>query len=118
MGNRRDFSWTCLVAGGGGTGVSSMASVEDIALYSSERTVVERCLINAGDSTQRHCGENKIKLARVSCIIISSLAPHNISGLPGIILSLSGLGVGELTVAGPVGLKGLVQNISSFVNRK
>jgi hypothetical protein len=108
----------CLTAGGGGTGVSAIASVEDISGYSGDRTVVERCLINVGDSTQRLCGENKIKLARVSCIVICSLAPHNISGLAGVILSLSGLGVGELTVAGPVGINGLMHTISSFVNRK
>lgn len=82
-------SLTVLTCGQNATGLSAMMSIE--RQLSNESTILSRCLINVGDTTQRFCGENRIKLSRVCCIVITSLAPHNVSGLPGILLSLSSL---------------------------
>lgn len=51
-------------------------------------------------------------------IIITSFAPHNYSGLPGILLSLSDLGVGQVTICGPPGLTAILHLMSPFTNRK
>jgi hypothetical protein len=85
---------TALTCGRNATGLSAMFSIEKELYSSNESTILSRCLVNVGDTTQRFCGENRIKLSRVCCIIITSLAPHNVSGLPGILLCLSSL-VGE-----------------------
>jgi hypothetical protein len=79
---------TSLVCGYNGTGISTMVSVEKNTV-DCEYKVFSRCLINVGDGAQRFCKENRIKLTSISCIIISSLTPHNVSGFPGIFLSLS-----------------------------
>lgn len=77
-----------------------------------------KVLLNAGDSTQRFCIENKIKLARVTCIVLSSLAPCNISGLIGVLLCLSDVGCGAVTIIAPPGAAGIVHNLGPFVNKK
>ena len=82
---------TALTCGRNATGLSAMFSIEKELYSSKESTVLSRCLVNVGDTTQRFCGENRIKLSRVCCIIVTSLAPHNVSGLPGILLCLSNL---------------------------
>ena len=82
---------TALTCGRNATGLSAMFSIEKELYSSNESTILSRCLVNVGDTTQRFCGENRIKLSRVCCIIITSLAPHNVSGLPGILLCLSNL---------------------------
>lgn len=81
---------TSLNSGCNASGVSTLLSVEKTALDGTT-TVLNRCLFNTGDGTQRFCMENHMKLFNISCIIISSLAPHNISGFPGVFLALSDL---------------------------
>lgn len=109
---------TCLTCGSNGTGLSAMVSLEKAIGFSDEKLLLSRCLLNVGDSTQRFCGENRIKLNRVSCIILTSLAPHNASGLPGILLCSSDLGLGKITICGPPGLKMLLDLMAPFTNRK
>ena len=86
-----ELSVQSLVCGANATGLSTIVSLERGSLFSDERTIVGRVLINVGDSTQRFCSDNRIKLGKVSVIIISSLAPHNVSGLPGVLLSMASL---------------------------
>lgn len=78
----------------------------------------KKCLINVGDSTLRFCEEIKEKLFHVIVIIITSFAPHNYSGLPSVLLTLSDLGVGNITIFGPPGLEGILHLMSPFTNRK
>ncbi|RYH17020.1 hypothetical protein EON65_29215 [archaeon] len=80
---------TVLLAGLNGTGHSTLLSIEK--KVRAEKKILNRILINVGDGTQRLCQEHRIKLASISTIIITSLAPHNISGFPGIFLALSNL---------------------------
>ena len=83
-----NFNITCLTCGYNGTGSSALISC-DRAGSGGSHQILDRLLINCGDGVQRFCNENHIKLSKVSCIIITSLAPHNISGFAGVFLSLS-----------------------------
>lgn len=107
-----------LTCGYNGTGCSSLLSIEYTKRYSSDPFVENRILINTGDSTQRICSEHRIKFSKVSTVIVSSLAPHNVSGFASVFLSLSDLGVGELTVYGPSGLKSLLDVMTPLINRR
>jgi len=113
------FKVTCLVSGSNGTGHAAMLSLETPSRSEEGLAVIAaRVLINAGECTQRFCADNQIKLSKVQCIFFSSLAPHNVSGLAGIFLCLSDLGLAKLTLIGPPGLRGLVDLMTPFTNRK
>lgn len=111
-----DCKVTFVNCGFNGSGVSVLASID--RYIRGDVKVVNRILFNVGDSTQRLCAEHKVKMYAVSTIVITSLAPHNISGFPGVFLALSDLGVGELNVYGPVGLKTYLDMMLPFINRK
>lgn len=63
-------------------------------------------------------GENGIKLAKVSSILLTSLGTQYTSGLSGVLLTLSSLGVGHVRIIGPAGLCGLMHSMDCFTNRK
>ena len=108
------ISFSTLTNGSGGTGISSLLTAESItqtcsidddafllsssifsrtqdSSYPGGITTLCHLLLNAGDSTQRVCSENKIKSSKLNTIILTSMAPHHIAGLPGMILNLSSL---------------------------
>lgn len=107
-----------LISGNNGTGIASLVAVEDVSRSSGERKDIAKCFLNVGDSTQRFCIENKIKLSRVNCIVLSSLAPCYTSGIVGVLLCLSDLGAGAVAIVGPPGTAGIVHNLGPFVNKK
>lgn len=111
------LSAQCLTCGSNGSGMSLMISVEEEQQYSSDIRILDRILVNVGDGCQKYCNERGIKLSSISAICITSFAPHNISGLPGILLSLSSLGVGAINIIGPPGLEGVLINMDHFVRR-
>lgn len=82
---------TSLLSGSNGTGSSVLVSFDRLVGKDNESHPISRCLVNVGDGTQRFCSERRIKLSTVSCIIVTSLAPHNLSGFSGVFLSLSDL---------------------------
>jgi hypothetical protein len=87
-----DVFVTPIACGRNGTGLSGIVSWQcKLSGTCDPRVISNRILINCGDSTQRICSENRIKLSNISLILLSSLSPHNISGLPGLLLSLSTL---------------------------
>jgi ribonuclease BN (tRNA processing enzyme) len=98
------------------SGFSSSLTVSKVS--GGARKVVAICLINAGDSVQKFCNENRIKLKMVTCVFVTSLVPHNVAGLPGLILSLSSLGVETLSIIAPPGIKGLLDVMIPFTNRQ
>ena len=108
---------TC-ICGSSGSGNCLLLQVEEAGAFGAEPRVVDTCLVNVGDGVQKFFGENGVKLSKVQTIVLTSYAPHNVSGLPGVLLSMSGLGVGALTIVGPPGLAGLLQNMGVFVNRR
>ena len=109
------FNAQCLTCGSNGSGMSFLITTEQSQQYSSDIRILDRILINVGDGCQKYCNEQGIKLSSITTICITSLAPHNISGLPGIVLSLSSLGVGAVTIIGPPGLDGVVANMDRFI---
>ena len=113
-----DCTLCVLNCGANGTGNAAIISLLGTARYSSDKSVLSSCLLNCGDSTQKICGEQKIKLNKISCIVLSSLAPHNVSGLPGMLLSLSSLGLAEVTIIGPSGVSSLLHLMTPFTNRR
>jgi ribonuclease BN (tRNA processing enzyme) len=106
---------TILNCGRNGSGFSAA-----ISLYSSnyDDEAYEIILINVGDSTQKFCNEYKIKLRKVSCVFFTSLAPHNVCGLPALILSLSDLGNKTLNIIGQIGIRNLLESMRGFTNRR
>ncbi|KAK6588200.1 hypothetical protein RS030_6901 [Cryptosporidium xiaoi] len=60
-----------------------------------------RCLINAGENTQRYCFEHKVKLSKLRLILLTDISIETVGGLPGLLLTLSGIGVQRLRIIGP-----------------
>ena len=123
------FQITSLTSGYCAGGYSTLLSIIKLPISSRDErdeildddanvTVLNRVMVNVGDGTQRFCSENRIKLSSLSTIIISSLSPHNLGGFPGIFLSLSDLGVANLNVIGPSGLKSCIDLMTPFINRR
>ncbi|CAM9740640.1 unnamed protein product, partial [Choristocarpus tenellus] len=103
----------CQVIGTGEDGSSPclIASVERTPRYGggvgSENTILRRYLFNVGEGTQRFCGEHHIKLAKVNKIFMTGTGAEEHAGLPGVVLSLSHLGVPMLEIFGPEGVEKL-----------
>ena len=115
-----ELAVTSLVCGRNGTGFSALVAARRSSLSPGDeetRTVV-KVVVNAGDGLARCCVDRCVKLSKVRCIICTSLAPHCTAGLPGLLLSLSSLGVGEVTLIGPRGIQGLYASMLILVNRK
>jgi ribonuclease BN (tRNA processing enzyme) len=106
---------TILNCGRNGSGFSSAVSIHSPPHDDEASEVI---LINVGDSTQKFCNEYKIKLRKVSCVFITSLAPHNVCGLPALLLSLSDLGNKTLKIIGQIGILNLLESMRVFTNRR
>lgn len=107
----------CLNSGTNGSGMTAAVVVETTLPNAMRSAVFPLCLVNAGDSIQRFCMDGNVKLSKLQFIVITSLSPHCISGLPGLILGLSGIGLEQLTVIGPLGLGSYVNSTRAFANR-
>ena len=53
--------------------------------------------------------EKKLHIHRISDIFLTSLSPHSVAGLVGLLLSLEGTGATSVTIWGPYGVKPLLQ---------
>lgn len=84
------YTWRSLVKGSNGSGFSTMLNIEYMTSV-DEKSLKQSILFNCGDSTQQACLQAKLKLQKLTTIIITSLSPHNTSGLPGIIFCLPSL---------------------------
>jgi len=107
-----------LNSGRNGSGLSTAIATEQILNNAMESSLYALCLVNVGDSVQKLCMDRGIKLRMLKCILITSLSPHCISGLPGIILSCSTAGLANLTIIGPPGLSQYMSAISPFVRKQ
>jgi hypothetical protein len=108
-----EMSLTILNCGRNCSGFSAALSLSS-SIHENEGVI----LLNAGDSTQKFCNEYKIKLRQVSSVFLTSLAPHNISGLPALLLSLSDLGNKNLDIIGQIGTSSLLESMKVFTNRR
>lgn len=77
------------------------------------------CLIDCGEGTQTRLRDSGIKPFKINIILISHLHGDHVFGLPGLLSSFSHLQRKEpLTVFGPVGIKGLLDEIRKYTEMK
>ncbi len=77
------------------------------------------CLIDCGEGTQIRLHDSGIKPFKINIILISHLHGDHVFGLPGLLSSFSHLQRKEaLTVFGPVGIKGLLDEIRKYSEMK
>ncbi|KAL4095432.1 hypothetical protein PRIC1_008806 [Phytophthora ramorum] len=114
------ISVTAEVVGSGsdGTEPSLLFSVQRHGLYSEDVKVLKRYLFNCGEGTQRLAGENGIKLSSLDAMYFTHFDVKSVSGVPGVIFALGSCGAARLKLHGPVGLRGFLGAIRSFVRRK
>jgi len=75
-----------------------------------------RLLINASEGLQRLSFEHALRLHRdLDAVLLSSLAPTAVAGLPGLLLLMGDAGVASVHVLGPIGTASLVRSFSAFV---
>ena len=77
------------------------------------------CLIDCGEGTQSRLRAAGIRPFKINLILISHLHGDHVFGLPGLLSSFSHLQrTEELTVYGPVGIKGLLDEIRKYTELK
>ena len=73
------------------------------------QVAARRLLLNASEGLQRLASEHHLKLHRgLDALLLTSLAPAAVAGLPGLLLTLAQRGVGSLQVCGPPGVGALL----------
>ena len=74
-----------------------------------------RLLLNATEGLQRLAGEHRLKLHRgLDAVVLCSLEPIAVAGLPGVLLTLAQAGVARLRVYGPPGTAAFLQTLRPF----
>lgn len=76
-----------------------------------------RYQFGCGDGVQRTATEASVKPAKLSAIFLPSLAPADVGGLPGMLLTAADAGLEKICIAGPVGLKAYLHAARSFFLR-
>ncbi|ESQ30237.1 hypothetical protein EUTSA_v10011231mg [Eutrema salsugineum] len=97
-----------------GTGMDTQDTSSSVLLFFDK----QRFIFNAGEGLQRFCTEHKIKLSKIDHIFLSRVCSETAGGLPGLLLTLAGIGEEGLSVNvwGPSDLKLLVDAMT-FVPR-
>ncbi|KAE8703229.1 F-box/WD repeat-containing protein 7-like [Hibiscus syriacus] len=76
----------------------------------------QRFIFNAGEGLQRFCTEHKIKLSKIDHICLSRVCSETVGGLPGLLLTLAGMGDGlSVNIWGPSNLNLLVDAMKCFI---
>jgi hypothetical protein len=74
-----------------------------------------RLLINASEGLQRLSAEHRLKLHRgLDAVLLTSLSPSAVAGLPGLLLSLAHSGTERIAVLGPPGVDGYIRSLRFF----
>ncbi|XP_059640695.1 tRNase Z TRZ3, mitochondrial-like [Cornus florida] len=96
-----------------GTGMDTHDTSPSVLLFFDK----QRFIFNAGEGLQRFCTEHKIKLSKIDHIFLSRVCSETAGGLPGLLLTLAGIGEEGMTVNvwGPSDLKYLVDAMKSFI---
>ncbi|KAK2075685.1 hypothetical protein QBZ16_001793 [Prototheca wickerhamii] len=104
-----------------GTGGDAPSTAPSVLLFFDR----QRYLFNMGEGYQRYCVERRLKLSRISALLLTRAGAATTGGLPGALLTMAdssagGLLAGQagLTVHGPRGLGDLVNAYRTFVNLK
>ncbi|KAK8936191.1 hypothetical protein KSP39_PZI013536 [Platanthera zijinensis] len=96
-----------------GTGMDTQDTSPSVFLFFDK----QRFIFNAGEGLQRFCTEHKIKLSKVDHIFLTRVSSETAGGLPGLLLTLAGMGEEGMLVNiwGPSDLKFLVDAMRSFI---
>ncbi|KAK4428125.1 tRNAse Z TRZ4, mitochondrial [Sesamum alatum] len=96
-----------------GTGMDTQDTSPAVLLFFDK----QRFIFNAGEGLQRFCSEHKIKLSKIDHIFLSRVCSETAGGLPGLLLTLAGMGDEGMSVNvwGPSDLKYLVDAMKSFI---
>ncbi|KAI4329227.1 hypothetical protein L6164_021514 [Bauhinia variegata] len=96
-----------------GTGMDTQDTSPSVLLFFDK----QRFIFNAGEGLQRFCTEHKIKLSKIDHIFLSRVCSETAGGLPGLLLTLAGMGEEGMSVKiwGPSDLKYLVDAMRSFI---
>ncbi|KAF3588959.1 hypothetical protein F2Q69_00031495 [Brassica cretica] len=78
-----------------GTGMDTQDTSPSVLLFFDK----QRFIFNAGEGLQRFCTEHKIKLSKVDHIFLSRVCSETAGGLPGLLLTLAGIGEDGLSVS-------------------
>lgn len=65
----------------------------------------KRYIFNVHEGFQRYCNETKVKLQKSTNIFLSSLLPHSIGGLVGLMLTVADAGHAGVDLFGPPNLR-------------
>ncbi|XP_010500810.1 PREDICTED: zinc phosphodiesterase ELAC protein 2-like [Camelina sativa] len=98
-----------------GTGMDTQDTSSSVLLFFDK----QRFIFNAGEGLQRFCTEHKIKLSKIDHVFLSRVCSETAGGLPGLLLTLAGIGEEGLSVNvwGPSDLNYLVDAMKSFIPR-
>ncbi|XP_051134860.1 tRNase Z TRZ3, mitochondrial-like [Andrographis paniculata] len=96
-----------------GTGMDTQDTSPSVLLFFDK----QRFIFNAGEGLQRFCSEHKIKLSKIDHIFLSRVCSETAGGLPGLLLTLAGMGDEGMSVNvwGPSDLKYLVDAMKYFI---
>ncbi|GMH15986.1 hypothetical protein Nepgr_017827 [Nepenthes gracilis] len=98
-----------------GTGMDTQDTSPSVLLFFDK----QRFIFNAGEGLQRFCTEHKIKLSKIDHIFLSRVCSETAGGLPGLLLTLAGIGDEgkgmSVNIGGPSDLQFLVNAMKSFV---
>ncbi|XP_057967084.1 tRNase Z TRZ3, mitochondrial [Malania oleifera] len=96
-----------------GTGMDTQDTSPSVLLFFDK----QRFIFNAGEGLQRFCTEHKIKLSKIDHIFLSRVCSETAGGLPGLLLTLAGIGETGMSVNiwGPSDLNFLVGAMRSFI---
>ncbi|XP_058780560.1 tRNase Z TRZ3, mitochondrial isoform X1 [Vicia villosa] len=96
-----------------GTGMDTQDTSPAVMLFFDK----QRFIFNAGEGLQRFCTEHRIKLSKIDHIFLSRVCSETAGGLPGLLLTLAGMGEEGMSVNiwGPSDLKYLVDAMRSFI---
>ncbi|KAI5337030.1 PREDICTED: zinc phosphodiesterase [Prunus dulcis] len=96
-----------------GTGMDTQDTSPSVLLFFDK----QRFIFNAGEGLQRFCTEHKIKLSKIDHIFLSRVCSETAGGLPGLLLTLAGMGEEGMSVNvwGPSDLKYLIDAMRCFI---
>nr|XP_004252351.4 tRNAse Z TRZ4, mitochondrial-like isoform X1 [Solanum lycopersicum] len=96
-----------------GNGMDTQDTSPSVLLFSDKW----RFLFNAGEGLQRFLTEHKITLSQIDHIFLSRVCSETVGGLPGLLLTLAGMGKEGMSVnvSGPPDLYLLVKAMESFI---
>lgn len=96
-----------------GTGMDTQDTSPAVLLFFEK----QRFIFNAGEGLQRFCTEHKIKLSKIDHIFLSRVCSETAGGLPGLLLTLAGMGDEGMAVNvwGPSDINYLIDAMRSFI---